>query len=204
MQEGRQPTKSMWSWVALQTSETRKYRHTFTAPKHLFVAAPHHCTDTADVADTTDCHPESARQLLVCATGLLCCQSRAVRQWQGSCRLTAPATQAWFVVISMMEDEDSEVLACTTKTVCVCVWAGGGGGNAGERGAGGGGGGWGCGGGWGGGGGGEVMHESRRRVGERECAGKDCIALIAEAEAEALKHLISMLQVCIFAHSHVR
>ena len=41
--------------------------------------------------------------------GLLSCQARIEKPWQGRCGLTAPAVQAWVIVINMMEDEDSEV-----------------------------------------------------------------------------------------------
>ena len=55
------PAKAMWLLVALQTSETSEYGHTYIALSHLFAGDIHHCTDTANVADATDCHSAIAR-----------------------------------------------------------------------------------------------------------------------------------------------
>ena len=41
--------------------------------------------------------------------GLLSCQAQMHQPWQGSSQLTAPALQAWVIVVRMMEDEDGEV-----------------------------------------------------------------------------------------------
>ena len=38
--------------------------------------------------------------------------------WQGSSRLTAPALQAWIIVVGMMEDEDGEV---SSHILLLCV-----------------------------------------------------------------------------------
>ena len=57
-----------------------------------------------------NCTERNVGELLCTDAGLLSCQGRADRQWQSSCSVTGPATQAWFTVIAMMEDEDIEVL----------------------------------------------------------------------------------------------
>ena len=38
--------------------------------------------------------------------------------WQGSSRLTAPALQAWVIVVRMMEDQDGDVSVQTLSAVC--------------------------------------------------------------------------------------
>ncbi|DBB01023.1 TPA: hypothetical protein ACH3X1_000923 [Trebouxia sp. C0004] len=48
------------------------------------------------------------------ASGLLGCQAQMHQPWQGSSRLTAPALQAWIIVVRMMEDEDGEVRAAAS------------------------------------------------------------------------------------------
>ncbi|DBA77762.1 TPA: hypothetical protein ACH3X2_008451 [Trebouxia sp. C0005] len=48
------------------------------------------------------------------ASGLLSCQAHMHQPWQGSSRLTVPALQAWVIVVTMMEDEDSEVRAAAS------------------------------------------------------------------------------------------
>ena len=50
--------------------------------------------------------------------GLLSCQAHMHQPWQGSSRLTVPALQAWVIVVTMMEDEDSEV---SSHVFLLCV-----------------------------------------------------------------------------------
>lgn len=72
-------------------------------------------------------HPVCGQQLQqhnairVGNTGLLQCQGRAATPWQGSCRMTNPAIQAWITVISMMEDEDSQVRCCLHFLACLLL-----------------------------------------------------------------------------------
>ncbi|KAL0046958.1 hypothetical protein WJX82_002976, partial [Trebouxia sp. C0006] len=55
-----------------------------------------------------------AAALALEASGLLSCQAQMRQPWQGSSRLTAPALQAWIIVVRMMEDEDGEVRAAAS------------------------------------------------------------------------------------------